>query len=604
MKVFGNLRFRTKLIIVSVMILIFNSVISGGLYYNRAYGDTLRNYYSSSEDMVSQMKMQLSGEMRSITGRVYAIVNNLSFYTPMSQYLQNPDSISYVKLMGEMSDVISEFYQGDRYVHSVSIETEHGSFDNFTRIREHDFHFMESFMHDYFLENPGETICRYPAMKSPIFKGSELVIPVVYRFRISQQDLYIVVSLQQSEIEKFLKDTYDSYDSIFIADAKGENVLGYDEDKAAILAGFEELDEEMKALCREVEYNGENYLATLAVMSGSGWKICALKKADSLVGDLKQLRIFILILMLVSVAVSIVLIVIVVRGMTAPLGRLSELMNRASKSENFDKRFDYPYTDEIGALGQSFNYMTDKIDHLIGELGANIEELREEKERVKLVELQKRKAELKALQAQINPHFLYNTLNAITWQATDSEVPEIAVLSNSLGKFYRVSLSGGREVITIGEELEHVRNYLRIQGIRYKDKLQYEMDIEDGVESLYTIKLIIQPLVENAIYHGIKPKEGIGHIKISVRRLVQAGKRLLQILVEDDGEGIKEDRLIVIRRGLTSGYAGQGDGYGIYNVNERLKLGYGDDYGLTIDSVSHKGTRAIILMPIMTTEEG
>ncbi len=604
MKFFGNLRFRTRIIIVCVLILLFNSVICGSLYYDYVFRDTLKNYYSSSEDMVSQMKLQLTNEMKSITSRVYAMVNNPSLYNPMSQYLQNPDSISYVKLMGEMSDVITEFYQGDRYVHSVSIETEYGSFDNFTRIREHDFDFMSSFMHEYFIDNPEETICWYPAMKSPIFKGNDQVIPVVYRFRLKNHDLFIVVSLQQSEIEKYLESTYSSYDDIFISDARGENVLGCEGEKAGLFDLFYESDEEKSAVCKEVDYDGSRYLATFGRMPGTGWKICALKSAQSLVGNLEKLRFFIVVLMLFCIVVSIVVIVVVVHSMTAPLGRLSDLMNRATGEKNFRTEFDYPYTDEIGNLGKSFNYMTAKIDSLLTELNANIEELKEEKETVKMVQLQKRRAELKALQAQINPHFLYNTLNAITWQATDSNVPEIAVLSNSLGKFFRISLSSGREVITVGEELEHVENYLKIQEIRYKDKLQYSFDIEEGVRELYTIKLLLQPLVENAIYHGIKEKEGPGHIMVSIRRKDLSDHRVLEMMVEDDGEGIDEERLSVIRQGLELGSSDPDAGYGIYNVNERIKLFYGQDFGLVIDSIFKKKTTSTITIPIMTTEEG
>ena len=604
MKIFGNLRFRTKIIIVCVLILLVNSAICGSLYYDYVFRDTLKNYYSSSEDMVSQMKMQLSNEMKSITTRVYATVNSQSFYVPMTSYLQNPDSVSTVKLMGEMSDVISEFYHGDRYVHSLSIETEYGSFDDFTRIRDHEFKFMDSPMHDYFVENPGETICWYPAMKSPIFKGNEQVVPVVYRFRIGKHDLFFVVSLQQSEIEKFLESTYSSYDSIFIADASGEDVLGCDEKKAKLLENFNEEDDEKKAVCKELDFEGDKYLVTYARMQGTGWKICSLKKAESLVGNLDRLRYFIVILMAVCVAVSIVLIIVVVHSMTEPLGRLSDIMNSATGEKNFSAEFEYPYSDEIGKLGKSFNYMTEKIDSLIAELNANIEELKEEKETVKQVQLQKRKAELKALQAQINPHFLYNTLNAITWQATDSNVPEIAVLSNSLGKFFRISLSSGREVITIDEELEHVKNYLKIQEIRYKDRLHYDFEIEEDVEELFTIKLIIQPLVENAIYHGIKEKEGPGHITIRIKREGSEDHRNLAIYVEDDGEGIEEERLAAIRQGLKSGIIDPDGGYGIYNINERLKLYYGTPFGLSIDSTYLKGTSAKITMPIQTTQEG
>ena len=208
MKLLGNLRLRTKIILVCVIILLLNSIICGGLYYNYAFKDTLKNYYSSSEDMVSQIRMQLGSETQSIAKRVHAIFNNMSFYVPISQYLQNQDTANYVKLLSDISDVVTEFHQGDRYIHSVSIETDFGSFDNFTRIRNHEFDFMESDMHSFFSQNPGESICWYPAMVSPIFKSSDMVIPVIYRFTLNRREIYVIVSLQQSEIEKFLKDTY------------------------------------------------------------------------------------------------------------------------------------------------------------------------------------------------------------------------------------------------------------------------------------------------------------------------------------------------------------------------------------------------------------
>ena len=605
MKILGNFKLRTKIIMVCVVIMLLNSVICGSLYYNYVFKDTLKNYYSSSEDMVSQIRMQLGSETQSITKRVHAIFNNMSFYVPISQYMQNHDTASYVKLLSDISDVIMEFHQGDRYIHSVSIETDFGSFDNFTRIRNHEFQFMESDMCDYFVQNPNEWICWYPAMVSPIFKSSDMVIPVVYRFTLNRRDIYVVVSLQQSEIEKFLQDTYNSYDKIFIADRNNVNILNCGEEEMQVLNSFssDEL-EHRNAVCREVQVNGETYLATYTEMSGTGWKICTLRAADSLVGNLEQMRYFIVLVVCICTVISIMAIILMVHRITVSLGQLACVMNRVTEEEDFQSQFAYPYHDEVGNLGISFNYMIQKINHLIMELNANVEELREEKENVKKVQMQKRKAELKALQAQINPHFLYNTLNAITWQAADQEVPEIGILSNSLGKFFRISLSGGKEVITIREELEHVENYLRIQEIRYKDKIRYKLQVPEDVKDLYIIKLVLQPLVENSIYHGIKVKKGIGHIRIYSERCTnEAGIQMLHILVEDDGEGIEEERLKVIQEGLLFGRVSQDSGYGIYNVNERIKLYYGDSYGLSMQSEYGKGTRAAIRIPVHTTEE-
>ncbi len=605
MKLLGNLRLRTKIILVCVIILLLNSIICGGLYYNYAFKDTLKNYYSSSEDMVSQIRMQLGSETQSIAKRVHAIFNNMSFYVPISQYLQNQDTANYVKLLSDISDVVTEFHQGDRYIHSVSIETDFGSFDNFTRIRNHEFDFMESDMHSFFSQNPGESICWYPAMVSPIFKSSDMVIPVIYRFTLNRREIYVIVSLQQSEIEKFLKDTYSSYDEIFIADRNGENILNCGEREARILDFFsgDEL-EHQNAVCKEVKIDKETYLATYTEMSGTGWRICAMRRAESLVGNLERLRYFIVVVVCICTAISIMLIILIAHRITVSLGQLAAVMNKVTREEDFQSQFVYPYHDEVGNLGVSFNYMIQKINHLVTELNANIEELREEKENVKKVLTQKRKAELKALQAQINPHFLYNTLNAITWQAADQGVPEISILSNSLGKFFRISLSRGKEVITVREELEHVENYLRIQGIRYKDKIQYEFHVAEDIKDLFIIKLVLQPLVENSIYHGIKVKKGTGHIRICGRRAVNgAGMQTLQICVEDDGEGIEEERLKVIKDGLSFGRISQDSGYGIYNVNERIRLYYGDAYGLLMESERGKITHATVRIPVQTTEE-
>ena len=177
-------------------------------------------------------------------------------------------------------------------------------------------------------------------------------------------------------------------------------------------------------------------------------------------------------------------------------------------------------------------------------------------------------------------------------------------MSNALGKFFRISLSKGKEVITLGEELEHISNYLKIQGIRYKDKIHYEFDVPEDVKELYIIKLVLQPLVENAIYHGIKIKEGAGYIGIHVERQAnEAGIQTLRLCVEDDGEGIEPERLSVICKGLSSGHISENSGYGIYNVNERIKLYYGNAYGLELESEYKKWTRATLVIPIQTTEE-
>lgn len=216
---------------------------------------------------------------------------------------------------------------------------------------------------------------------------------------------------------------------------------------------------------------------------------------------------------------------------------------------------------------------------------------------------QKRKAELKALQAQINPHFLYNTLNAITWQAIDQGAEEVSILSNSLGKFFRLSLSKGAEVISLREELEHVSSYLDIQSIRYHSRIQYEIHVPKEWYMHKIIKLVLQPLAENSIYHGIKEKGGSGKIIISAEETVVDGVQMLSLSVWDDGAGISKEKLEVINNSLLSGEIDRKEGYGIYNVNERIKLYYGNAYGLRYESIEGEWAKAILMIPLKEAEE-
>ena len=602
-EIIRNTKFRTKIIVLCMAVLLINTTLAGVLYYSYATKDTLQNFYDSSEDILYQANNYLTDRVQSITGRVHALYNNTSFYISVNNYLTNSDAANYVKVLGDMADSISELSQGDQYIHSVYIYTKYSAFDNFTRIKRHEFRFKESDMYQYFQQNPNERICWFPARIDPIFTGNEIVIPVVYRFKLDRQEIYFVVSLQQSAIIKYLENTYSSFDKLFIVDRQGNNVANCREEEIEVtkLLSSEDLGKK-KVICKEVTYKGIPYLGTYTQMKGTEWQIYSLRSKDSLVGNLEELRSFILIMLSVSTAISILTIGILANSITKPLRQFVSIMNKTIGQE-FHVQFKYPYNDEVGHLAKSFNYMVSEIDDLVTQLNINIEALKEEKENVKTVQAQKRKAELKALQAQINPHFLYNTLNAITWQAADQGALEISVLSNSLGKFFRVSLSKGKEIITLREEIEHVGSYLSIQSIRYKSKLNYAIDMPQEILDVPIIKLVLQPLVENAIYHGIKLKNAGGFIKIYATVFMEDGcKKTLKLCVEDDGMGIDEEKLKVLNESLDLGITNTNEGYGIYNVNERIKLYYGEEYGLRLESKKGCWTRAAIRVPMDITE--
>ncbi len=264
-----------------------------------------------------------------------------------------------------------------------------------------------------------------------------------------------------------------------------------------------------------------------------------------------------------------------------PVGKLRSLMKKVEEGE-LHLRFPSKTKDEIGQLGNSFNHMVQEIDNLI--------------HLVYLEQKEKREAELKILQAQIKPHFLYNTLDTIQWMAQDRDADDIVDIVVALTHLFRISLSKGREVIPLSEEIQHVESYLIIQMARYEDKLSYEIDISPEIETQSVLKIILQPLVENAIYHGIKEKLTKGKIRIYG---YQEDNKLV-LVVEDNGIGFEPDRLMQMNESFHAVRQSSEDrGYGLYNVNERIKLSHGSGYGLKIESERGRGSRIVVRLPLM-----
>lgn len=276
-----------------------------------------------------------------------------------------------------------------------------------------------------------------------------------------------------------------------------------------------------------------------------------------------------------------------------PIKKLQDLTTTITK-DDLQALVSRSNVDEITELGLSFNIMTSKVREL---LDAKVRE----QENLK-------KAELKALQAQINPHFLYNTLDTIVWMAEAKKTDQVIEIVRALSSFFRIALSRGKDWISIRNEIEHVRSYLYIQKIRYRDILDYEFDIDERILSGTILKLTLQPLVENALYHGIKNKRNGGTIKISASKV---GDDLVLLEVCDDGVGLTPYKLGKIRDQLNEEsdvVLRVDEGFGLDNVNKRIKLYYGKQYGLSIESRYQEGTKITVAIPLredftMTSEE-
>ncbi|MDA3847870.1 MAG: sensor histidine kinase [Vallitaleaceae bacterium] len=266
---------------------------------------------------------------------------------------------------------------------------------------------------------------------------------------------------------------------------------------------------------------------------------------------------------------------------TKPIKNLSRNMRKVEQGD-LSVRVDIISQDEIGVLGVSFNVMTKKLESLV--------------QRIVVEQEEKRNYELNALRAQINPHFLYNTLDSIIWMAECKENDKVVVMTSALSKMLRASINNQASGVTLQLELQNAENYLKIQKFRYSNKLDYEIDVDVKLYAKKAAHLVLQPLVENSIYHGIKNKEGVS--KITIKAFEKNG--LLYIQVIDNGVGMDQEKIDLLFADTTQSNVG----IGISNINRRISLIYGEQYGLSITSEVGVGTTNTIVIPSIDSVEG
>lgn len=280
---------------------------------------------------------------------------------------------------------------------------------------------------------------------------------------------------------------------------------------------------------------------------------------------------------------SIIVVWMISGSISKPIHELYN-MTQSIAEGNLNVRVENKNVDEIAALGESFNIMTEKIKELL-------ENSIEEQEALK-------KMELKLLQAQINPHFLYNTLDTIIWMAEGNKSEEVIDIVQALSSFFRTTLSKGNDMIAIRDEIEHIRSYLTIQKIRYRDILDYEIEADEDIMDDRVLKLTLQPIVENALYHGIKNKREGGKISIGAYKM---NDDRIVFEVDDNGIGIEEDKLFRIQQEIENECESsvvKDSGFGLSNVNRRLRLNYGRDFGIKIKSLYKEGTKVTVVIPL------
>ncbi|HHW46834.1 MAG TPA: histidine kinase [Clostridiales bacterium] len=372
---------------------------------------------------------------------------------------------------------------------------------------------------------------------------------------------------------------------IYILDSDGNIV--YHPQQQLINAGlkYENTNDVLKHVfgCFFDKHNGEKRLITIETVNYAGWRIVGIAYMDEIVYNMNDIGVYVVWILIFGILFSVFISFFISSKISQPIKRLEKYMKMVEQG-NFDVNIDFKGGAEVANLAKAFNLMVTKIRQLMDQIVHEQEA--------------KRISELEALQAQINPHFLYNTLDSIVWMAEKGKMQEVITMVTSLARLFRISISKGRNIITVEEEIEHARNYLIIQKIRYKNKFNFIINVNDKVLKYKTLKLVLQPIVENSIYHGIKYMVDEGLIIINAEE--RNGMLLFEVI--DNGLGIMPE---VLKNILTfDNRAAKGSGVGLKNVHERIRLYYGEDYGIQIESEPEEGTTVRIWQPIDCYEEG
>jgi len=319
-------------------------------------------------------------------------------------------------------------------------------------------------------------------------------------------------------------------------------------------------------------------LVTIKTVNYTNWKVVAVAYMSEILDFKNAITSFIGWILFVCIILIVFIFGFISSKISHPIKQLEESMKMV-ESGDFNIYIDVKGEDEVKRLATAFNLMISKVRYLMGQIVIEQEA--------------KRKSELDALQAQINPHFLYNTLDSIVWMAENEKSDGVITMVTALAKLFRISISRGKNIITVREEIEHAKNYLIIQKLRYKNKFKFEIIAQKEVLEYKTLKLILQPLIENSIYHGIEYMVDEGFIKISVS--ITNGKLLYEIC--DNGLGIEPYKLKELLDYRVK--SNTGSGVGVKNVHERIQLSYGTEFGLKIESEMEVGTTIKIWLPLV-----
>lgn len=580
---YSNTSIQTIIATTFTIICVIGMLGVGGAIYARFIKSTEEIVYKNNmfiaEQVNSELESYLRNMMRISTGTYYSVIkkNNFSESNVNSKldllYETNKDLLVSICIFTEDGKVVSS-----SPVAQVKDLVDPSDFDWFIKARNksENRHFSTPHIQNLFIDHDNQ----YKWVVS-----LSRAVEITYDGQVTTGVL--LVDMNFSGIEQIFRNIDMGKNGyIYLIDGDGEiiyhprqQLLYSDLIQENNLAAAQYNDGNVKE-----EFQGESRLITVKTVGYTGWKVVCVSPMRDITSNYRHVSIFVIFTLLFLIFIFSYLNKIVSARLTNPIIELEESVKRFEGGDNCVP-ISISGSYEIQHLGKSIQSMVNQMQTLM--------------ENIIYEQDEKRKSELNALQAQINPHFLYNTLDSIIWMIENENYDGSIIMVTALARLFRISLNKGKNIIPVRNEIEHVKNYLTIQNIRYKNKFTYNIQADENTLDLSTMKLIIQPLVENAIYHSMDFMDGDGEILI--KSYIDDDKLYIEVI--DNGLGMTEEEAEGLLKSNKRNSKIKGSGIGLKNVDDRIKLYFGQNYGVSIYSEPDEGTMVRIIMPCIEYDQ-
>ncbi|MBB3111509.1 two-component system sensor histidine kinase YesM [Paenibacillus phyllosphaerae] len=585
---FYSISFTKRLWLSFVLLITLSLVSAGTIAYLIAAREIQQTAFQSSRDTVNQSAQIVSERMKNIGTAVRALMFSDAFQDMMLDVKQN-DKSGYYKWLSLLQPAFSQVKFNDAMIHSVLIATPIGDFYPTSNVRSAEHSFYESELYAQF-KSQGRGLWT-KGHTDPFFKDGERVISLVAEGvldlsdQVQNLDVFVVVNVKEGDLVDLFMDYLSQSDKEYaFLDASGGEVASAGQSRSSTY-GFLTDSDFGKQITAEASgsffyRHGGEYLVNFSRLPvKEDWMIVGVQSKEKLLAKLNGIKRSTTYVILGFVLLSLIIANRLTYVLLRPLLRLQRVMKRVEEND-LEVRFESPYVDEVSQVGYRFNRMLDEIGQLISD--------------VRIREREKRKAEFKALTAQMDPHFFYNTLHTIYCKSVLGENDDAGEMILALSQMFQLSLSGGRDRITLREELDHVSQYIAIQQKSYEGLFHYRMEADPELLDCLVPKIMLQPLVENSILHGFRDRSAGGEIRVTAT--LQAG--LLQLIVEDNGEGFDPARV----QAAMDAPPGGKHGYALRNIVQRLQLFYGEEaVSFQLENNDLGGARIVVRFP---REEG